>query len=103
MRFLFGLGCLLLFVTVLLLGFEVITALQEGAYRLVPFGEIWFRFDQMFDIVTLNTFQAAVQRYIWAGLWDGVLQPLLLQPAWIVTAVPGLLLVLIGRRRRRRR
>ena len=103
MRFLFGLGCLLLLATILLLGFEVVIALQEGSYRLVPLGEIWFRLDQMLGIATLNTFQAAVQRHVWVGLWDGVLQPLLTQPAWIVTVVPAVLLVFIGRTLRRKR
>ena len=71
----------------------------------VPAGQLWFELDSS----GLNTFQAVVQRYLHPALWDDVIVPLLQKPAkWALTIeillllLPGLLLILIGRRKRRR-
>jgi len=50
----------------------------------------------------LNTLQAGVQRRILPELWDWVFLPLLEAPAWVVPAVLGALLLVVGVARRRR-
>jgi hypothetical protein len=48
------------------------------------------------DPPLLNTLQAAVQRHVSVWLWDGVIVPLLLLPAWALPCGLGLLLLGIG-------
>jgi len=71
-------------------------------------GQLWFAL----DTPSLNLFQAVVQRYLHPALWDNVIVPLLLRPAWEVSLFLVALTVSIGsalifavraRRRNRRR
>jgi hypothetical protein len=39
-----------------------------------------------------------LQRYLWSGLWNGF-YIILVQPAWVVVGVVGLLCIGLGRRR----
>ncbi len=77
----------------------------EDGYRLVAAGDLWYKASPS----SLNLVQAVVQRHLHPALWDDVMRPLLLSPAWavlaalgVLLAVPGVLLLLSGRRRRRR-
>ena len=77
----------------------------DGRDLSVPAGQLWFEIDS----AGLNTAQAIVQRYLHPAIWDDGIVPLLQKPAkWALTIeilmllVPGLLLILIGRRKRRR-
>lgn len=89
---------------VLILGALAIAAVElrawsgEGGYHVIAAGEFWFKASPD----SLNLVQAVVQRHLHPALWDDVMRPLLLLPAWAVLAVPGLLLLFFGRRRRRR-
>ncbi len=96
-------GWILLVLAVLAAGFEVSLAVGSDGYRLVPFGEIWFRLDQILGTASLNISQAVVQRYVWAWLWEAVVQTILEFPAWAVFGVPGLVLLWIASSRRRPR
>ena len=64
-------------------------------------GELWV----MAAPQTPNTVQAVVQRRLHPALWDDVILPVLLAPAWAVALGLGAALSLLGRlgRRRRRR
>ncbi len=84
------LGWLLIVLAVAAAGHEGIASLDAGAYDKLAFGELWAKI----DIASLNLVQAVIQRYIVPELWDGVIQPILLFPAWAVLSVPGILLVL---------
>jgi ABC-type branched-subunit amino acid transport system permease subunit len=66
-----------------------------------PLGAVVFQLHPPF----LNTLQAGVQRRLAPELWNDVFLPVLEQPGWLVPALLGALLLLIGllRRRRRRR
>jgi hypothetical protein len=67
----------------------------SGELRLAAGGELWFTLAPE----SLNVAQAAVQRYLWPELWDPVIQTILLWPAVLVLLVPGLLLLMLCRRR----
>jgi hypothetical protein len=62
-------------------------------------GALWFKLDPG----SINLIQAVAERYVSHWLWQDVLFPVLLQPAWLVLAVLGLVVVLIGWLLRRRR
>lgn len=61
-------------------------------YRPAALGQVWHNW----HAPSLNLLQAIVERYIWPQLWSYVLLPLLLSPAWIVTAAKGIILVAIS-------
>jgi hypothetical protein len=70
---------------------------QGQSFHLAAAGELWYRLSPG----TLNLTQAVTQRYILPELWDFVLLTVLLWPAFIVLAVPGLVLLALGSLRRR--
>lgn len=93
------LGWLLILGALLVAASEAYTWLDQGSYHIVKAGELWYRESPG----TLNLSQAIVQRYIYPPLWDDVVVPMLLAPAWLVFGVPGILLLILCRRRNRRR
>ena len=92
-----ALGWILLFASLAVLVGDGVNALQGGDFRFVAAGELWYRL----DAGSLNFLQAVTQRYLSAWLWDNVCVPVLLAPAFVVLMVPGLLLVIFARRKRR--
>ncbi|MCA3337938.1 MAG: hypothetical protein INF90_05375 [Roseomonas sp.] len=62
-----------------------------------PLGAVLFRLDPSL----LNLVQAVVQRYLLPMIWDDVLLPVLEAPAWVIPAVLGGALFLIGWNRAR--
>ena len=88
-------GWILLAVAAALLGRDLLEAFQTGSLRAAALGEVWFKLDSG----SLNALQAGVERYLSVRLWDAVFAPLLHAWAFVVPLLPGLLLVLPGRRR----
>jgi hypothetical protein len=70
-----------------------------GEFHLFATGELWYRLDPG----SLNLMQAVTQRYVSPWLWDQVVTPVLLQPAALVLALVGFVLLFLTRRRDRRR
>lgn len=61
-------------------------------------GYVWANIHQN----SLLLAQPAVERHVTPWLWQSVLQPFFLeQPAWLVLGILGILLLLIGRKKRR--
>ncbi len=79
----------------LLGGGELVSSLQAGEWAPQLLGQLWFEFDSE----SLNLTQAIVQRYLHPFLWDPIIITLLLWPAWIVFFVPGILLLILFRKR----
>jgi ABC-type Fe3+ transport system permease subunit len=73
-------------------GLDALDAVANGAMRLRPAGEVWYKL----DAPSLNLIQAVVERYIWPTLWDPIILAVLQWPLALVFGVPGLLLVLIS-------
>jgi len=82
-------GWVLLALALIFIGHEALNALEGEGYRLIALGELWFRLDQAMGTGSLNATQAFIQRYVWAWLWEGVIQNILIAPAWVVFGVPG--------------
>lgn len=73
--------------------------LETGTYTPIALGEVWYALDRG----SLNLVQAVIERYVHPFLWQGVLFPLLLWPAWAVLAgLAALIGLLFGRRSRRK-
>jgi hypothetical protein len=99
------LGWLLLFVGLVVLGRDLFGWLDTQHFHPIVLGELWFELDRG----SLNLVQAAIQRHIWAPLWDPGMTTLLLWWAFPSFLTLGLLLVTLSARderstsRRRRR
>ena len=68
---------------------------ETGTYPLISTGEAWY----MVHSDSLNTTQAAVQRYLSPEIWDPGIQTVLLWPAVATFVGAGLILLLLFRRR----
>jgi hypothetical protein len=74
-----------------------ILVLNNGAdgWRLIALGEIWFKA----HTESLNGAQAGIQRYLAPWLWEPVITTILRWPGWLVFGVPGVLAVILCRKR----
>jgi len=70
--------------------------LAAGAHAFIPLGQLWFELDPP----SLNMAQAGIQRHVAPWLWEDVVQPLLVMPAWPVLGGLGLALLLLRPRAR---
>ena len=94
-------GWILLALALVLAGHEALNALEGEGYNLIALGELWFRIDQALGTGSLNVSQAVIQRYVWAWLWEGIIQNILTAPAWLVFGIPGAILAYTCRDRGR--
>ncbi|MEQ9606886.1 MAG: hypothetical protein RLN99_04395 [Kiloniellaceae bacterium] len=91
-------GWFLLFCALVLLGWDAVSSLSNGAWGFAVLGQRWYEIDQAFGGASLNILQAGIERNISVDLWDNVVAPVLLWPAVAVFFVPGAVLVLLCRR-----
>lgn len=89
-------GWLFALAAVAALARDIVAWIDTGSLVLLPLGQLWFEIDNG----SLNLIQAITQRYIFPALWDPVIVTILLWPAWLVLAIPAIVLLLIFRRRR---
>jgi hypothetical protein len=68
--------------------------ITEGRFSPAPLGQLWYDLHP----ASLGLSQAAIQRYVWAALWDPGIVWVLTQPAAAVLAVLGVLFAVLGRR-----
>ena len=86
-------GWLLVAASVVLLGRDVVRWIEGRGFGPAPLGQVWFEIDRF----SLNLSQAVVERYVASWLWQDVVAPLLLMPAWAVPAVAGAALLAAAR------
>jgi len=86
-------GWTLLCLSLAILGRELYQLADTGKLVLSSWGELWFSLHPS----SLNLYQAVVERYISTELWDQVLAPMLLWDAFMVFAVPGVVLAALPR------
>lgn len=92
------LGTILIVLGLGILGWDLARWWQTDDFVPQVGGQVWFELSPG----TLNLTQAVVQRYLTPALWDDVLQPVLLWPAFVVLMGLGIVLFVIGRIGRRR-
>ncbi len=94
-------GWLFLAAALAALGWDLADTLG-GGWEISAFGQRWFQIHPP----SLGFAQVIFQRFIPAvgpWLWDPMIQTVLLWPAWAVFGVPGIVLSIFFRRRRRAR
>ena len=95
-----ALAWILLVLAVVAAGRDALIYFQTGTYAPIALGQVWYAIHPS----SLQLIQPAIERHIAVWLWEDVVFPLLLWPAWAVLGGAGLIVgVLFGRRRRRRR
>jgi hypothetical protein len=92
-------GWLLILAALVLLGRDVYGWLAAGHWKATLAGEVWHSLSPN----SLALLQPAIERHIWPPLWHHVVLPILIQPAWLVLGILGVLLLIIPRRARKRR
>jgi hypothetical protein len=92
-------GWLLLLAALIALGWDFFNWFHEGHWTATPMGKLWYQLSPG----SLNLMQAVIERHVWKTLWDPIILTVLLQPVWLVLGIPGLLLALLARSRKRRR
>jgi len=90
---------LLLLAALGLFAYEIVGVISGAGYNLVAGGTLWAEIHTN----SLIGFQALIEKNIYPWLWGEIILPILLGPAWAIAAVPGLLLALVCRRRRKRK
>ena len=79
--------------------YEVMAAMNsEGGWRMITLGEMWGKN----HLPSLNFLQAIIQRYVAPWLWEPVIVTVLLWPGWAVFGIPGVLAVVLCRKRHRK-
>lgn len=78
------LGWLLLAASAVLLGRDVVRWIEGRGFGPAPLGQVWFDVDRF----SLNLVQAVVERYVASWLWQDIVAPLLLMPAWAEPITP---------------
>lgn len=86
-------GWLLLATAASLLGRDVVRWAEGRGFGPAPLGQVWFDVDRF----SLNLAQAVIERYVASWLWQDVVAPALLQPAWAVPGALGAAALLAGR------
>ena len=92
-------GWLILLAAVLALGWDGFNWMQSGHWAMTPAGKVWYQLSPG----SLNLIQAVIERHVWKTLWNPIILAVLLMPTWLVLAVPGGLLAILARPRKRRR
>lgn len=90
-------GWALLLAAAIALATDAVLWGQTGVWRSETLGGVWARY----DIAGLNLVQAGLQRHVAPWLWDDALLPVLVAPAWLALGLPGAVLAVLFRRRRR--
>ena len=71
-------------------------SIAGGALFVTKLGQTWTDI----NAASLQLLQAAVEGRVSAGLWQYVIQPVLEQPTWLVLGVLGIVLMLLGRKKK---
>lgn len=91
-------GWILTAVAAVLLARDLFQWATDNQFAPLDVGFVWFTL----HADSLQLAQPVVQRYLHPWLWEPVIVTVLLWPAFVVAGVPGLLLLLSTRPRRRR-
>ncbi len=90
-------GAVFVLAGLVLLVRDLMPLARDGGFQPEALGQLWYATDPG----SLNLLQAVTQRYLLPVLWDSGMVWLLLQPAFVVALVIGVLLWLATRPRRR--
>lgn len=80
----------------ILLVYDGARSIVDSTIKLYQLGQAWSDINQ----TSLLLLQPAVERYVAVWLWDPVILTILEQPTWLVLGLLGILLTVLGRKKR---
>jgi hypothetical protein len=89
-------GLLILALAFILFIYDGARSIADNSLRLYKVGDVWSSIHQN----SLLLLQPAIERHVAVWLWDPVIQTVLEQPASLVFGIIGILLMLIGRKKK---
>ena len=89
-------GLLLLALGFIFLVYDGIRSISDGSVLLTRTSEVW----NVVHDRSLASFQSMVERYAGPDIWQAVVGPILEQPASAVSCVLGVILIVIGRKKK---
>jgi hypothetical protein len=96
-RFLFRfLGLWILAAGFVFLVYDGTKSIAGGAVFVTELGQTW----NELNTASLQALQATVESRLSAPFWQYVVEPILNQPTWVVLGVLGMLLMLLGRKKK---
>ena len=90
-------GLLLLALGFIFLVYDGIRSISDGSILITKTSYVW----TVVNDASLQSFQAFIERRIGADVWQFGVAPLLQQPAAAVAGVLGIVLMVLGRKKRR--
>ena len=72
-------------------------SIADHSLYVTPLGYVWASIHQN----SLLLLQPAIERHVAVWLWNPVIQTVLEQPIWLVLGIAGIILILLGRRKKR--
>jgi hypothetical protein len=94
---------LLRFVGLLLLALAFIFVIYDGMKSIAGGGILLTRFSQFWREIhagSLDALQATVEHHVNAEVWQNAVAPVLNQPAFVICGVLGIVLILLGRKKK---
>jgi hypothetical protein len=96
-RFLFRLiGLMLIALAFILFVYDGTRSIAGNKIFITQVGDVWSNVHQN----SLLLLQPAIERHVAVWLWDPVALTVLTAPSWLVLAIIGALLILLGRKRK---
>ena len=89
-------GLLLLALGFIFLVYDGIRSISDGTILLTRTSEVWNATHDR----SLAAFQALVERNVSTAIWQAVVAPILAQPAAAVACILGVILLMLGRKKR---
>ena len=90
------LGLLLLALAFIFVIYDGMKSIADRTFYATAIGQFWTEI----HAGSLQAVQAAVERSLSSGLWNLVIAPILGQPAAVVFAIVGVVLIVLGRKKR---
>ena len=91
-----SIGLLLLALAFILVIYDGMKSIADRTFYATTLGQVWIEI----HTASLQAFQATVERWLGATLWKFGIQPILDQPSAAVFAILGVVLILLGRKKR---
>jgi len=80
----------------ILLIYDGAKSIADSSIHIYQLGQLWTDVHAN----SLQTLQALTERRLGASIWPLVARPLLDQPAWLVLGIIGIILMLLGRKKK---
>ena len=90
------LALIILAAAFILLIYDGAKSIADNSIHIYPLGQFW----SDLHATSLQSLQALTERRVSAQIWPLIARPVLDQPAWLVFGIIGIILMLLGRKKK---